>query len=150
MTILPCIWEMTLEEFAPRAWPSDAYAKLGGWMSLAGIDPEIAFMPKRVLPERIGMRVKLAGLGSGRIDNCLSHPTGYLMFDVVWDKPVRAFLVNLDYSITWIDRKREWKRSCSRFSGRELHHLAVKQAIADGKPVPQAVMDEYLKRGGGS
>jgi hypothetical protein len=74
-----------------RAWEHDTPAKFGGFMELAGIDPADAFRVRKVTDHPwLGLTVRFPfpEVGEGRIVNCLTHPYGKLMFDVVFAEPV--------------------------------------------------------------
>jgi hypothetical protein len=139
------IWQQELNEFTPRCWDADTQSTLGGWMALAGIDVQNAFSSHDVEHPMVGQRFSTPE-GDGIITKCLTHPRGYLMFDVEFDKPTPWVHVVLKsaYGPGFYD-----VLSCvkveryARFPGKELHFLCVLKAIQDGKDVPKVNREQW-------
>lgn len=71
-----------MESLRMRAWESDTQEKLGGWMDLAGIDVQAAFMPRRVRDHPAMNQTFDLPYGRGTVTNVITHPRGRLLFDV--------------------------------------------------------------------
>jgi hypothetical protein len=82
---------MSLPDAILEAWSRDAMKELGGLMELAGLDPVEIFASRTIGDHPwLGLEVRFPfpEVGKGKITRCLTHPSGALMFDVTFPKPV--------------------------------------------------------------
>jgi hypothetical protein len=84
-----------LPEAVERIWSSDAQAKLGSWIELAGGDVSEVFRSRVIenhpwldLTLHFPLLEKAGFCNIGKVVRCLVHPRGELMFDVRFTEPV--------------------------------------------------------------
>lgn len=122
-----------------RAFPSDIY-KLGGIARLAGVDIEDC-LPHSINDHPwIGQFVTFPrfsdhGFRRGRIDRCIVHPRGKLMFDVHFPNPVPLLHKSTDWEVV-TSYKYAYVQDL-RFYGNELFELVnEKSAVCAGAGTP--------------
>lgn len=81
---------MPLPEAMMNVWKPDMVKNIGGIMQMAGVDTDILFVRSIVDHPWLGLEIEFPfpEVGKGKIIKCLTHPSGYLMFDVFFEEPV--------------------------------------------------------------
>jgi len=109
-----------------RIWPEDALKSFEGLMNIFGIYPDNLFGVRSFENHPwVGLDITFPfpELGIGRIYKCLTHPRGFLMFDVVFPEPVPPIGRNLgNLHVDLVDQK-SYHHNHRRFSAFELIEL---------------------------
>jgi len=110
-----------------RAWDHDDPQKLGGAIELAGLDFDDLFIPRGIKDHPwIGQTVQFPfpEVGEGKIVNCVIHPYGRLMFDVLFPNPVPPIHGSgPDNFRVVLNARPIWHQMEHRFFGHELKQL---------------------------